>query len=327
MKAIIINQPGGIEVLQLENIAEPETREGHVKIRIRAFGLNKAETYYRAGNYGEINEPRIPGIEAVGEVIEDKSGAFQVGQKVITAMGGMMLEKHGSYAEYVVAPAANVLAVNTSLSWEELAAIPEAYLTIWGALDKNLNIQTGQTLLVRGGTSSVGLAAIVYAKAKGLKVIATTRNKENAERLYIIGADDVVIDDECISEKVRSIYPQGVDCALEIIGAPTVTDTLQTVKHWGQVCVIGLLGGAPVLDHFGLMSDLPATVKLSFFSSGLLGSTELPINESPIQWIIEKIESKEMPSLLSKTFEFDQIREAHKLMDSNTSLGKIVVKL
>jgi len=76
-------------------------------------------------------------------------------------------------------------------------------------------------------------------------VVATTRNKENAERLYLIGADDVVIDDGCISEKVRNIYPQGVDCALEIVGAPTVTDTLQTVKHWGQVCVIGLLCQLP----------------------------------------------------------------------------------
>jgi len=327
MKAILIKQPGDVEQLQLEDITEPMAPEGFVKIRNRAFGLNRAETYYRAGNFGEINEPRVPGIEAVGEVIEDNSGTFQTGQKVITAMGGLMMAMHGSYAEYVIAPLENVLGVNSRLSWEELATIPEAYLTVWGALDKNLQIKKGQIILVRGGTSSVGLAAISYAKAMGLTVLASTRNSDNTERLKYFGADEVIVDDGNINEKIRVMYPQGVDCALEVVGASTVKDTLKTIKNWGKVCVIGLLGGPPVLENFGLMSDLPGTVSLSFFSSGILGDADLPLKNAPIQWIIEKIENNEIKSLLSKTFEFDQIREAHQFMESNRSIGKIVVKL
>lgn len=326
MKAIVITKPGGVNELQIQDVEEPTTPDGYVKIRTKAFGLNKAETYYRARNFGEITEPRIPGIEAVGEVVEDKSGKFRAGQKVITAMGGLMLARHGSYAEYVIAPASNVLAVESQLPWEELAALPQAYLTIWGALDKNMAIQKGQSLLVRGGTTTLGFAAITYAKAKGLKVVATTRDIKNTKLLLSKGADQVIIDDGNIAEEVRAIFPEGVDCALEVIGIATIKDTLNTIKHFGHLCVVGVLTGPPVFENFNLMSDLPNTVQINFFSSGLFGAAEIPLSESPIQWIADQVENKKMPSLISKTYEFDQIREAHQAMENNQILGKAVVK-
>lgn len=327
MKAVVINQPGGLEALRIVDVDEPETPDGHVKMRTKAFGLNRAETYYRAGNMGEISEPRIPGIEAVGEVVEDRSGRFRMGQKVVTAMGGLMLARHGSYAEYVIAPASNVLAIDTQLPWEELAALPEAYLTVWGALTKNLAIQSGQSLLVRGGTTTLGLAAIAYAKALGVKVVATTRSTDNVELLLQAGADEVVIDNGNIADRVRALYPEGVDCALEVVGIATVRDTVKTVRHWGHVCMVGVLSGAPVLDGFSLLSDLPNTVKLSFFSSALFGSPQMPLADAPIQWIADQIETKKMPSLLSKTYAFDQIRDAHQTIENNQALGKTVVRL
>jgi len=326
MKAVVITQPGGVDQLQIQDVEEPTTPDGFVKIRTRAFGLNRAETYFRAGNMGEINGPRIPGIEAVGEVVEDQSGKFRTGQKVITAMGGLMLARHGSYAEYVIAPASNVLSVETKLPWEELAALPEAYLTTWATLDKILTIKKGQKLLVRGGTTTLGLAAITYAKAKGLTVVTTTRNTANEGLLTHFGADDVIIDDGNIAEKVREIFPEGVDCALEIVGIATLRDSAKVVKNLGKVCVVGVLSGAPVLENFSLMSDLPNAVQLSFFSSGLFGSVQMPLSESPLQWIAEQVEKKYMPSLLSKTYEFDQIREAHQTIENNQALGKTVVK-
>ncbi len=327
MKAVVITKPGSVDELQIQDIDEPSVTEGYVKIQTKAFGLNRAETYYRAGNFGEITEPRIPGIEAVGEVVEDKSGQFRTGQKVITAMGGLMLARHGSYAEFVTAPASNVLAVETQLSWEELAALPEAYLTAWGSLDKNLAIQKGQSLLVRGGTTTLGLAAITYARAKGLTVVATTRNAANTELLISKGADQVIVDNGDIAEKVREIFPEGVDCALEVVGIATIKDTLKAIKPFGQLCVVGILTGPPVFENFNLMSDLPNTVQINFFSSGLLGSPQMPFVKSPIQWIADQIASKKIPSLISKIYAFDQIREAHQAMENNQILGKAVVKL
>lgn len=327
MKAVIIEKPGGVEELRIQNVDMPETLNGYVKIRVKAFGLNRAETYYRAGNFGEITEPRIPGIEAVGEVFEDNSGQFKVGEKVMTAMGGLMLARNGSYAEYVNAPISNVLAVDTKLPWEELAALPQAYLTVWGALDKSLIIKEGQSLLVRGGTTTLGLAAITYAKARGLIVVATTRNAENKELLVSKGADKVIIDDANIADKVRAIFPNGVDCAIDVVGIDTIKDTLNTIKSFGRLCVVGVLTGTPVFESFNLMSDLPNTVQINFFSSGLLGSNQMPLSESPLQWIVEQIENKKMSSIVSKIYELENITEAHQQMENNKILGKAVVRL
>jgi len=325
MKAIVAKKAGGPEVLEFIDIDEPTVLSGEVKIKVRAFGLNKAESYYRSGNYGTLNPNFALGIEAVGEVISDSSGELNVGQKVATAMGGMMFARHGSYAEVITVKKSNVIKINSSLNFQELAALPESYLTIWGALEKSLKISFGQTLLVRGGTSSAGLSAISYAKAKGLRVVATTRNINSVEKLKKSGADFVLIDKGEISEELKKIFPDGVDNALEVVGTSTVKDTLKCVTNWGGVVVIGLLSGPPVLDKFNLMGDLPNTVNLSFFGSGILGTDKLPLDKAPLDWIALQIEKGMIPSHLSKTFNIEEIHKAHQLLDSNTANGKIVV--
>jgi NADPH:quinone reductase-like Zn-dependent oxidoreductase len=325
MKAVIAKQPGGPEVLQLVDIDQPKTHKGEVKIRVKAFGLNKAESYYRSGNYGKFVPNQALGIEAVGEVVEDPSGTFHMGQKVATAMGGMMFARHGGYAEYITVNANNVVAIDSDLSYEKLAALPEAYLTVWGALDKNLKVAAGESLLVRGGTSSIGLTAITYAKLRGLTVIATTRNASSIDKLRSMGADHVVMDDGAIHDKVKTIVPKGVDNAIEIVGAATVKDTLTCVRPWGQVVVVGLLSGPPVLESFNLMGDLPGAVRLSFFSSGLLGTEILPLKDSPLNWIADQVASGGIPSTIGKTFHVDEIQKAHRLLDAGTANGKIVV--
>lgn len=325
MKAIIANKAGGPEVLQFVDIDEPKGQEGEVKIKVKSFGLNKAESYYRSGNYGKLNPEFALGIEAVGEVLNDPSGELKVGQKVATAMGGMMFARHGSYAEVITVKKSNVIPLDSNLSFQELAALPESYLTIWGALEKNLKISSGQTLLVRGGTSSAGLSAISYANAKGLTVVATTRNSKSVEKLKLAGAKYVLIDNGQIAEQLREIFPDGVDNALEVVGAATVKDSMKCVKLWGNVAVIGLLSGPPVLENFNLMGDLPNTVNLSFFSSGLLGTDKLPLSEAPLNWIASQIESGKIPSHLAQKFHVEEIHKAHQLLDSSTANGKIVV--
>jgi len=236
-----------------------------------------------------------------------------------------MFARHGGYAEYITVHASNVIAIDSDLSYQELAALPEAYLTIWGALDKNLQISEGQSLLIRGATSSVGLAAVAYAKYRNLTVIATTRNSKSLDKLKAMGADHVVIDDGDIHEKVREIVPAGVDNALEVVGAKTVKDTLKSVRSWGQVVVIGLLSGPPVLESFNLMGDLPNTVKLSFFSSGMLGTPALPLQGSPLNDIARAVKSKAIPSGIGKTFAIEDIQAAHCELDKGSAGGKIVV--
>jgi NADPH2:quinone reductase len=275
---------------------------------------------------GPVTGPVVLGIEAVGEVLEDPSGTLRVGQRVATAMGGLQFSRLGSYAEEVTVLRSNVVDLDgTSLSWEELAALPESYITVWGALGREVDRSAGQTLLVRGASSSVGQAAVVYAKARGLRVIATTRTIENAGRLKAIGADEVVIDSGDIADQLRSAVPEGIDIALEVVGASTVRDTLKALKPFGTTVVIGLLGGPPVLENLHLMNDLPGATRLAFFPSGLFGTPSLPASEAPLKWIANRLETGAMPSLRVQTFDFDAVPRAHSLIESDRALGKLVV--
>lgn len=328
MKAYVIEQAGGPEVLQLRDIPTIAPKSDEVRIRVRAFGLNRAEIYRRLGKMGPINGQVVPGIEAVGEIIEDASGTYHVGQRVATVMGGLQFSRYGSYADEVSVLRSNVINLEgTTLDWDELAALPESYLTVWGAIGKLIDKEPGQTVLVRGATSSVGQAAVVYAKARGHRVIATTRSKENAARLTSIGANNVIIDLGEIAEQVRDVAPEGVDVVLEVVGASTVRDSLKTLKPFGTAVVIGLLGGAPSLDNLNLMTDLPNATRLAFFGSGMLGTAALPLTQAPLKWIADQIASGAIPSLRVKTFDFDDVRSAHSLIESDRALGKLVVRV
>lgn len=328
MKAYVIEQAGGPDVLQLRDIPSSAPNAQEVRIRVRAFGLNRAEVYRRAGKMGPVTGQVVPGIEAVGEVLEDPCGIFRTGQHVATAMGGLQFSRNGSYAEEVTVLRSNVIDLDgTNLSWEELAALPESYLTVWGALGRLIDTVPGQTVLVRGATSSVGQAAVAYAKARGQRVIATTRSSANAARLDTIGADAVIIDAGEVADQVRAAAPEGVDVVLEVVGAATVRDSVTALKPFGTAVVIGLLGGAPVLENLHLMNDLPNAIRLAFFGSGLLGTPALPLAATPLRWIADQVASGAMPSLRVQTFDFDEVARAHSLIESDRALGKLVVRV
>jgi NADPH2:quinone reductase len=328
MKAYIIERAGGPEVLTLADVPAPEAKADEVTIRVRAFGLNRAEVYRRAGKMGPITSPVVPGIEAVGEIISDASGTFRTGQRVATAMGGMQFSRPGSHAEQVAVLRSNVIDLHdTTLSWEELAALPESYLTVWGALGRSLGLTKGKTLLVRGATASLGMAATAYAKSVGASVVATTRSEGNVQRLREVGADVAIVDRGRIEEDVRRALPEGVDAALEVVGATTLRDTIKVLKPFGAVTVVGLLGGPPVLENFHLMQDLPNATRLSFFPSGMLGTPALPLTDAPLRAIAEGISAGRIPSLRARTFDFGEVRQAHALMESGRALGKLVVQM
>jgi NADPH2:quinone reductase len=328
MKAYVIDRAGGPEVLQLRDIQSVAPKADEVRIRVRAFGVNRAEVYRRAGKMGPLEGLVVPGIEAVGEVIEDPSCSLRVGQRVATAMGGLQFSRPGSYAEEVTVLRSHVIDLDgSSLNWEELAALPESYLTVWGAIGRLIDTVPAQTLLVRGATSSVGMAGVTYAKARGLRVLATTRSAANVSRLKEVGADIVVVDTGEIASELRAAAPEGIAAALEVVGAPTVRDSLKALRPYGDAVVIGLLGGPPIVESLHLMNDLPQATRLSFFGSSMLGTLAVPLVQSPLRWIADRVARGEMPSLRVQTFDFDDVRRAHSLMESNRALGKLVVRV
>jgi NADPH:quinone reductase-like Zn-dependent oxidoreductase len=209
MKAIVIKQYGGPEVLAVEERPMPEAKMEQILIEVKAFGINHAEIYFRQGAWGDVAE--ISGIECVGVVKADPSGQFQAGQKVIAIVDGMGRSINGSYAEYTVVPASNVAPVSTDLSWEELAAIPESYATAWSCLHGNLALKPGQTVLIRGATSALGQAAINIAAHLGAHVITTTRNAERVTGLEVIGAKEVLIETPGLQLRVYESCRTGSD--------------------------------------------------------------------------------------------------------------------
>src|SRR5579872_2411432 len=174
MRAIVIKQYGGPEVLAIEERPVPTPKPGEVLIEVKAFGLNHAEVYFRKGAWGEVAE--ISGIECVGVVRDDPQGRFRPGQKVAAVVGGMGRSINGSYAEFTVVPATNVAAIESELSWADLAAIPESYATAWTSVVGILSLVKDQTIVIRGATSALGQAAVNIAADRGARVIATTRN-------------------------------------------------------------------------------------------------------------------------------------------------------
>jgi NADPH:quinone reductase len=272
MKAAVLYHPGPAENLVLEDRPMPTPADEQVLVRVRAFGLNRSELMTRKGLSPSVRFPRVLGIECVGEVKHDPSGAFATGQPVLALMGGMGRDFDGSYAEYALLPKHLLRPFESSLPWEMLGAIPELYQTVYGSLHLALSIQPGETLLVRGGTSSVGMLATQVASQAGLTVLATTRNPQKVTALQEQGATHVLIDSGTLREHVRAIYPNGLDKVLELIGTATLRDSLACLKPGGTGCMSGMLSEIWTIPDFAPMEFIPATVRLTTYDSGQIGS-------------------------------------------------------
>lgn len=326
MRAILVTQHGGPDVLSIGELPDPVPADGDVLIRVKAFGLNHADTYMRSGVW-PFGIP-VLGIECAGVVERDRTGTLAPGTAVVALVGGLARTRNGSYAELVTVPATNVLPVDTELDWPALAAIPEAYATAWSALHGNLALSPGQSVLIRGATSTVGQAALNIAVELGARVIATTRREARAPLLSRLGAGLVLIDDGELAPKVHATDPAGVDCVLDLVGNTVLRDSLRCVRPRGRVCQIGFLGGLEPLSDFNPLADLPSGVQLSTFASAfVLGDRLFPLGEIPMQEIVDKAQRGVFAAKPARVFGFGEIVDAHRLLDAGEAGGKLVVAI
>ncbi|MCH7548799.1 MAG: zinc-binding dehydrogenase [Candidatus Krumholzibacteriota bacterium] len=320
MRAIVVEKPGGPEVLRLKERPVPEPEPGWVLIQVKAFGLNRSELFTRRGDSPSVQFPRILGIEAVGEVVAAPGGEFQAGQTVATAMGGMGREFDGSYAEYTCVPVGQVQVLETKLDWATLGALPEMIQTAWGSLYTSLRLEEGQSLLIRGGTTSIGLAAAVLAKKIGVSVAATTRQADREEMLRDNGADHVFIDNGEIAPDVRRVFDGGVDRVLELIGTTTLLDSLRAAKRHGVVCMTGIVGNQWEFERFAPMGAIPTTVHLTCYAG-----EAADFMQTPLQEFVREIEAGRTGVRTGRVFRLEEIIDAHRVMEDNTASGKLVV--
>ena len=317
MRAVVIEKITVAEEIELMEVPIPKVKPGWVLVNVKAFGLNHSEQILRhqeiEADY--IQKPVIPGIECVGEVVDPGDTRFMKGQKICALMGGMGRSFNGSYAEYALLPEDHVFSINIDLPWEASAAVPETYFTAWGSLFESLQLESKDTLLVRGGTCALGYAAIQLAKALGCKVISTTHRDKKLPLLAKAGADECLMDDGTLTGKIS-----GVSKALDLIGPRYLKDTLTAVEKGAIVCCTGILGGIYDLNHFDPIKDIPNGVYLTGFFSNY-----------PTQEIMDDIfgilTTYKLTPCFGKVFDFTNIREAVLAQENKEVNGKIVVRV
>ena len=320
MRAIVLDGPGPPSALAIHERPIPVPLPGWVLIRVRAFGLNRSELHTRLGLAEGVTFPRVLGIEATGEVAQCPGGEFAPGQQVATMMGGMGRTFDGGYADYTCVPAGQVIPFRSGLDWATLGAVPEMLQTAYGSLTVGLDGQSGQSILIRGGTSSVGMATAVLARQRGMTVLATTRNPGKAAALTAIGADHVLIDDGAVANQVRDVLGGGADTALELVGTPALPDTLRAVRVHGTVCFTGMLSNQWTIKDFYPIGYLPSGVRLTAY-----GGTAADLPAAILQGFLDDVAAGRAPVPVGHLYRFSQIAEAHAAMEASQATGKLVV--
>jgi NADPH:quinone reductase-like Zn-dependent oxidoreductase len=323
MRAAVCVRAGGPETLEIRELPVPAVRDGWSLVQVRGAGLNRSELRTRQGHSPSVTFPRVLGIECVGIVAASTDPLLPEGAAVAAVMGEMGRAFDGGYAEYALLPNALLIPVTTTLSWDVLAALPETYLTAWGALDA-LGVGPGARgrLLIRGGTSSVGMAAASIASGYGIETAATTRRRARTGGLTAVGADYALVDDGgSLGASVRSVWPEGPDYVLDLVGSSTAVDSLRLVRRGGTVCVAGSLSGWVIPDFEPVAMIASGTKLTAFHSNDVRGGA----GRAVLQGVISEVEAGVYRPNVDRVFGLDDIVAAHRYMENNQATGKVVV--
>ena len=319
MRAAVLDAPGPPDALQVREVPVPVPASGQVLIKVEAFGLNRSELHTRLGLADGVVFPRVLGIEATGRVVDCPGGELTPGTQVAAMMGGMGRTFDGGYAEYTCVPVAQAVPFESDLDWATLGAVPEMLQTSYGSLTVGLDAQPGQSILIRGGTSSVGMATAVLARRLGMTVLSTTRTADRADVLRDIGVQHPLVDDGDVAAQVRSIIPDGVDTALELVGTPTLPDTLRATRVHGVVCFTGMLSNQWTVRDFYPIEYLPRGVRLTAY-----GGDASDLSPAVLQEFLDDVAAGRARVPIHRTYRLDEIAEAHGEMEAGRATGKLV---
>jgi len=324
MRAVIITRPGGPEVLEIQERPKPEPGVGQIRVRVRASALNRADLMQREGNYPV--PPGVPadisGMEYAGEV--DSLGAlatlWKKGDRVMGIIGG------AGHAEYVCVHEREAMPMPKGMSWEDAAAIPEAFLTAYDALFNRLAVRTGETVLIHAVGSGVGTAALQIARVAGARVVGTARTAQKLEQAKKLGLD-VAIDAS------RGDWPAQVEAAIgalrvhavvDLVGGNYLEGNMRVLALRGRIVVVGLTGGATTAFNMGAL----LVKRLTIVGTTLRGrplEEKITVARDLSEHILPLFDAGRLKPVVDRVFPFDEIRAAHKLMESNETFGKIVL--
>lgn len=326
MKAVEITRPGAPEVLSLGDRPDPVAGPGEVLVRVAASGVNRPDVLQRAGHYPPPpGASDLPGLEIAGEIVSGDAQAmaqagFKVGDRVCALVAG------GGYAQLCVAPVGQCLPVPQGLSDVEAAALPETFFTVWSNVFDRGRLQPGETLLVQGGTSGIGVTAIQLARAFGASVIATAGSDDKCAACLKLGADHAINyrTQDFVEEAKKLTGGKGVDVILDMVAGSYVAREVECLAEDGRLVIIAVQGGVKSEFNAGLVLRRRLVITGSTlrprpvaFKAAIAGSLREKV------WPL--LESMAVRPVIHSTFAAADAAQAHALMESNKHIGKIVL--
>ena len=324
MKAVIITQPGGPEVLAIQEVETPEPVGEQVRVRVRASGLNRAELLQRAGSYpAPAGSPaNIPGIEFAGEV--DAVGplvrAWQPGQRVMGLVGG------GAQAEYVLTHEGLLVAIPENLDFAQAAAIPEAFMTAHDALFTQAGLRMGERVLIHAAGSGVGTAAIQLAKATGATVFGTARTPAKLELARELGLDASLSPQNFAAELRDLTGGQGVHVVLDFVGAAYLEQNIAALGMWGRMVILATLGGVQGNLNIGQLMGKRISLKGVTLRTRTL-EEKMTVTRAFATSVLPLLASGKVKPIIERTYPLAEIAAAHVAMSENQNFGKLVLVL
>jgi NADPH2:quinone reductase len=324
MRAVIITRPGGPEVLEIQKRPDPVPGVGQIRVRVRASALNRADLLQRGGNYpvpaGYAAD--IAGMEYAGEVDDLGPGAslWKTGDRVMGIVGG------AGHAELLCVHEREAMAVPRDMSWEDAAAIPEAFLTAFDALFNRLDLRIGETLLIHAVGSGVGTAALQLARANGATVVGTARTAEKLERAKVLGLD-IAIDasrGDWAGQVESAVGGQSVTAVMDLVGGSYLEGNLRVIALLGRIVVVGLTAGATAQFNMGVLLRKRITIVGTVLRARPI-EEKIALARAFADRGLPLFDSGRLKPVVDRVFGFDQIREAHETMESNRTFGKIVL--
>ena len=324
MQQVIITEPGGVDKLSFETVVVPEAKADEVLVKVHAFGINRPDILQRQGLYPmPKGVTPVPGLEVAGivEAVGSDVTKFRVGDKVCGLTNG------GGYAEYCVLPESQTLTIPTGVSFTQAAAIPETFFTVWANVFQMGKAKTGETVLVHGGTSGIGTTALMLCKSLGIKTFATVGTDEKVAAISdLTTAINYKTQDfeQVINEQTDN---GGVDVILDMVGAPYLERNLNLLRRDGRLVYIAFLGGAKAKDvKLGQIMMKRLTITGSTMRARTTAE-KAEIAQGLQETVVPLWAKGECLPMIYKIFRFDQIQDAHAIMDTGEHVGKVVVQI
>ncbi|RMH12663.1 MAG: NAD(P)H-quinone oxidoreductase [Gemmatimonadetes bacterium] len=325
MRAIVIERPGGPEVLRLVERPDPAAAAGEVRVRVHGSGVNRADLLQRMGRYPAPPgwPPDVPGLEYAGVVdaVGDRVDPGWVGRRVMGIVGG------GGYAEALVTPASTVVPVPDGLSLVDAAAVPEAFMTAYDAAVLQMDLSAGETLLVHAVGSGVGTAAVQIARALGARTIGTSRTPEKLRRAEALGLEHAVHarDASGWAERVRDVTEgRGVDVILDLVGGPYLEGNQAVLAPGGRHVVVGVTGGRTATIDLRALMARRATLRGTVLRARPTAE-KAALAEAFARTVVPWLADGRVRPVVERTFAPEEAARAHRLMEANRTFGKLVI--